>query len=78
MATFSIHTDNQDHLDALMALAKAFKIKFTLTDSEPITSLSKEQKVAIDEGLDELDKGKSLSHEEVLKELKKQHPTYFK
>ena len=48
-----------------------------ITEDEPIT-LSKEQKAAIDKGIETLDKGETHSHEQMVRETKERYPKLFK
>ena len=42
------------------------------------SSVTYEQKDAIDKGLISLDEGKRIPHEHVMEHMKEQHPKYFK
>lgn len=72
--------DIQDNKAAfIMELLKNFTfVKATkLTDSNtPL--LSKEQKAAIDEGINDLEEGRISSHEQVMEETKKRYPNLHK
>jgi hypothetical protein len=35
MTTFTIHTDDKEHLNALKALLKALKVKFEVSEDKP-------------------------------------------
>jgi len=72
--------DIQDNKAAfIMELLKNFAfVKATkLTDSKTPT-LSKEQKEAINEGINDLEEGRISSHEQVREETKKRYPNLHK
>lgn len=72
--------DIQDNKAAfIMELLKNFTfVKTTkLTDSK-VPTLTKAQKEAIDEGLRDLEEGRTSSHEQVMEETKKRYPNLLK
>lgn len=72
--------DIQDNKAAfIMELLKNFAfVKTTkLTDSK-VPTLTKAQKEAIDEGLKDLEEGRTSSHEQVMEETKKRYPNLLK
>jgi hypothetical protein len=72
--------DIQDNKAAfIMELLKNFAfVKTTkLTDSK-VPTLTKAQKEGIDEGLRDLDEGRTSTHEQVMEETKKRYPNLLK
>ncbi len=73
--------DIQDNKAAfIMELLKNFAfVKATkLTDDGKTPFLSKEQKAAIDEGINDFEEGRISSHEQVMEETKKRFPNLHK
>lgn len=72
--------DIQDNKAAfIMELLKNFAfVKATKLTDGKTPFLSKEQKAAIDEGINDFQEGRISSHEQVLEETKKRYPNLHK
>jgi predicted transcriptional regulator len=72
--------DIQDNKAAfIMELLKNFTfVKTTTLSDSKVPTLTKAQKDAIDQGLRDLEEGRTSSHEEVMEETKKRYPNLLK
>ena len=77
LQNITFQPSNMEEMKALKAIGKAFKMKFTLSENTDV-KLNSEQKKAIDQGLQQIEEGKVISHDQAMTEIKNRHPKYFK
>ncbi|PIX09234.1 MAG: hypothetical protein COZ75_07835 [Flavobacteriaceae bacterium CG_4_8_14_3_um_filter_34_10] len=74
--TFIIYTETPEQESALKAFVKSLKVKFEIFKEKPI-SLSKEQKIAIDEAITSIETKGTIEHHTLMEETKKRFPHLF-
>jgi hypothetical protein len=74
--TFSIDTSN-NKAEAFISFIKTLDF-IKISNEHENNPFTKQQKLAIDEGIKSLDEGKKLPHNKVIEQFKSIYPNYFK
>lgn len=72
-----MHPKDEAQIEAVKAFMKALKIKFEISD-EKGTTLTPEQKSAIDDAIVSIDTVGTTEHDIVMEETQKRYPHLFK